>query len=69
MTSLQWSHDASPKLASGGNDNRVIIWKPGYLEPHRELPIHRSAIKALAWSPHHYSQLVTGAGAMLALSL
>ncbi|KAK9868624.1 hypothetical protein WJX84_011785 [Apatococcus fuscideae] len=59
---LKWSHEVDPKLASGGNDNKIIIWKPGYCEPFRELPIHRSAIKALAWSPHHYSQLVTGAG-------
>ncbi|KAK9816251.1 hypothetical protein WJX74_002378 [Apatococcus lobatus] len=59
---LKWSHEVDPKLASGGNDNRVFIFKPGYCEPYRQLPIHRSAIKALAWSPHHHSQLVTGAG-------
>eukprot|EP00871_Galdieria_phlegrea_P001550 jgi/Galph1/2396/GphlegSOOS_G1038.1 len=59
---LRWSYD-DHYLASGGNDNKLLIWKPGI----GNTPIHRfeqhtAAVKAIAWSPHQSGLLVSGGG-------
>ena len=43
---LEWSPDGS-KLASGGNDNLVCLWKngSGFLEPQTVLTGHQAAVK------------------------
>ncbi|CAO3588932.1 unnamed protein product [Absidia cylindrospora] len=58
---LKWSLDGS-MLASGGNDNKLVIWNS-----HENLVLHTfgqhtAAVKALAWSPHERSCLVSGGG-------
>jgi cell division cycle protein 20 (cofactor of APC complex) len=57
---LQWSPDGR-HLASGGNDNKVLIWdRAGRLL--RRLTEHTAAVKALAWCPTKQELLATGGG-------
>ncbi|GAA5840257.1 hypothetical protein JCM3766R1_001440 [Sporobolomyces carnicolor] len=60
VTALEWNDG---ELASGGNDNSVRIFKGFESKPFLKLrKAHSAAIKALAWSPHQSSLLVTGGG-------
>lgn len=59
---LKWSFDDS-KLASGGNDNQLIIWSVKKEKPEKKLGTHSSAVKAIDWSPHKYGYLLSGGGA------
>ncbi|PLW52133.1 hypothetical protein PCANC_00439 [Puccinia coronata f. sp. avenae] len=59
---LKWN-TASNQLASGGNDNRLLIWDAAQ----DQLPLfrfnqHTAAIKALSWSPHQNGLLASGGG-------
>ncbi|TKR93854.1 hypothetical protein L596_008232 [Steinernema carpocapsae] len=58
---LKWSRDKC-FLASGGNDNRLLIWDARLNEPIHSHEKHSAAIKALAWSPHNRGLLVSGGG-------
>jgi WD40 repeat protein len=59
---LRWSPSLS-QLASGGNDNRVLIWDPKRLaKPFLCIKDFKAAVKALAWNPTRPSLLATGAG-------
>ena len=58
---LQWSPD-DRELASGGNDNKVLLWRAGIQTPQQTLTAHKSCVKALAWSPHQAGLLATGGG-------
>ena len=59
---LAWSPDGC-RLASGANDNKVLLWsaKP-FAKPVQELAKHSAAVKALAWSPHKHGLLASGGG-------
>lgn len=56
------------QLASGGNDNKVIVWDAAKFSsnegsvPRFVNTQHRAAVKALAWSPHRRNLLVSGGG-------
>lgn len=62
---LKWSFD-DKYLASGGNDNKLMVWsnqnhsRPN--EPLFRFGSHKAAVKALAWSPHQSGLLVSGGG-------
>ena len=66
---LRWSPDWS-LLASGGNDNRLLLWPAAMLraaggsqtQPLMKFQQHTAAIKALAWSPHRAGLLASGGG-------
>ena len=58
---LQWSLD-DRELASGGNDNTVLVWRAGGSKPQHTLTAHTACVKALAWSPHQAGLLATGGG-------
>ncbi|CAM6002304.1 unnamed protein product [Sphagnum balticum] len=58
---LKWSTD-NGLLASGGNDNLVLVWEPRMGRHIGRLAEHTAAVKALAWSPHRSSELATGGG-------
>lgn len=59
---LKWSPDGS-LLASGGNDNALMIWdlrKPQ--TPLHQFREHKAAVKALAWCPWQKNLIVSGGG-------
>ena len=59
---LKWSLDDS-QLASGGNDNKLMIWSAANLRsPAIKFSEHQAAVKAIAWSPHQNGLLVSGGG-------
>lgn len=58
---LKWSPNDS-LLASGGNDNKLIIWNGNQLRLERKFKSHTSAVKALDWSPHKFGCLISGGG-------
>jgi len=58
---LKWSFDET-QLASGGNDNKLIIWGQNSTLPLAKFSNHTAAVKAIAWSPHQNNLLVTGGG-------
>ena len=59
---LKWSLD-DRRLASGGNDNKLFIWNSAKNEKENKLSAHKSAVKALDWSPYRFGYLLSGGGA------
>ena len=58
---LRWNPDDG-QLASGGNDNKLIIWDKLNVNPLWKFGEHTAAVKAVAWSPHQHSLLASGGG-------
>lgn len=73
---LKWSPDDT-QLASGGNDNKLLVWsaaglgcgetgsrgiRGGFATPMLRFTEHEAAVKALAWSPHARGLLASGGG-------
>ena len=58
---LKWSFDGS-QLASGGNDNNLMIWNLHSTRPMMCNNSHLAAVKAIAWSPHQHNILASGGG-------
>jgi cell division cycle 20-like protein 1 (cofactor of APC complex) len=58
---LEWSPDEQ-HLASGGNDNKLFVWKASYTQPAHRFSDHTAAVKAIAWSPHQHGLLASGGG-------
>lgn len=62
---LAWNASGS-QLASGGNDNAVLLWDAarasGVAAPQLRLTAHSAAVKALAWCPFQSNLLATGGG-------
>ena len=58
---LKWSKDGT-QLASGANDNALMIWDLGYSEPRSTFRSHLAAVKALAWCPWQKNLLASGGG-------
>ena len=58
---LKWSFDGS-QLASGGNDNNLMIWNLHSNKPLMSNSDHIAAVKAIAWSPHQHNILASGGG-------
>ncbi|KAH6769205.1 FIZZY-related 3 [Perilla frutescens var. frutescens] len=58
---LKWSHD-DRELASGGNDNQLLVWNQHSQQPILRLTEHTAAVKAITWSPHQSSLLASGGG-------
>ena len=51
------------QLASGGNDNKMMLWSAYNSEtPIRKFSAHKAAVKAIAWNPHQHGRLATGGG-------
>lgn len=48
---LKWSFD-NQQLASGGNDNKLMIWNLHSAQPLVKFREHTAAVKAIGWSPH-----------------
>ncbi|CAM9098047.1 unnamed protein product [Scytosiphon promiscuus] len=58
---LKWSFD-DKQLASGGNDNKLLIWNAHSTSPVLRFGEHTAAVKAIAWSPHQHGILASGGG-------
>ncbi|TID30348.1 hypothetical protein CANINC_001050 [Pichia inconspicua] len=58
---LKWNLEED-KLASGGNDNKLIVWEGLSNKPLYEFSEHKAAVKAIAWSPHQRGILASGGG-------
>ncbi len=58
---LKWSFDGN-LLASGGNDNKLMIWSLHSNKPLMCNNEHLAAVKAIAWSPHRHNILASGGG-------
>ena len=60
---LKWSSD-DRELASGGNDNQLLIWSPSGASslPVQRFQAHEAAVKAIAWSPHQHGVVASGGG-------
>ncbi len=58
---LKWNSDDN-QLASGGNDNKLMVWDKLSEEPLHKFTEHNAAVKAIAWSPHQRGLLASGGG-------
>ncbi|XP_004209422.2 fizzy-related protein homolog isoform X1 [Hydra vulgaris] len=58
---LKWSPDKQ-LLASGGNDNKLLVWNQSLTTPFQQYNDHTAAVKAIAWSPHQHGLLASGGG-------
>ncbi|KAI7881508.1 WD40-repeat-containing domain protein [Mucor mucedo] len=58
---LQWNNEGT-MLASGGNDNQLLLWDSHSNSIVHRLNQHTAAVKALSWSPHKRGVLVSGGG-------
>ncbi|KAF7726451.1 substrate-specific activator of APC-dependent proteolysis [Apophysomyces ossiformis] len=59
---LKWNSDGS-MLASGGNDNNLMVWSFHDNVLMHKLTQHTAAVKAIGWNPHDRGRLVSGGGA------
>ena len=50
------------QLASGGNDNKLMVWDKLASTPLYRFSDHCAAVKAIAWSPHQHTLLASGGG-------
>lgn len=58
---LKWNADDG-QLASGGNDNKLMVWDGLNETPLWKFSDHTAAVKAIAWSPHQRGLLASGGG-------
>ena len=58
---LRWNMEDG-QLASGGNDNKLMVWDKLNETPVHKFSDHTAAVKAIAWSPHQHSLLASGGG-------
>ncbi|CAG8549524.1 4862_t:CDS:2 [Ambispora gerdemannii] len=58
---LKWNPEGT-QLASGGNDNRLLVWERTQTVPLHKWKHHTAAVKAIAWSPHSHGILSSGGG-------
>lgn len=70
---LKFSPDEPTQLASGGNDNKLLIWDLKMTstssnviglqqQPLHKFTDHTAAVKAIAWSPHQHGLVCSGGG-------
>lgn len=53
---LKWNNEGG-LMASGGNDNCLLVWDWRSRGPLLRITEHVAAVKAIAWSPHQVSFL------------
>ena len=58
---LKWSPNGT-QLASGGNDNLLMVWDAAGDRTLHRLTAHQAAVKALAWCPFQSNLLASGGG-------
>ncbi|KAG6037195.1 hypothetical protein E4U41_005265 [Claviceps citrina] len=58
---LKWNCEDG-QLASGGNDNKLMVWDKLSGSPLWKFSDHTAAVKAISWSPHQRGLLASGGG-------
>ncbi|KAL4951745.1 WD40-repeat-containing domain protein [Aspergillus filifer] len=58
---LRWNTEDG-QLASGGNDNKLLVWDKLNETPLYRFSEHTAAVKAITWSPHQHHLLASGGG-------
>ncbi|KAH8174270.1 hypothetical protein LIA77_05689 [Sarocladium implicatum] len=58
---LRWNCEDG-QLASGGNDNKLMVWDKLSDTPLWKFSDHTAAVKAISWSPHQRGLLASGGG-------
>ncbi|CAO0800914.1 unnamed protein product [Mucor circinelloides] len=58
---LKWNPEGT-MLASGGNDNNLLVWDSHENSIAHRFSQHIAAVKAIAWNPHRRGVLVSGGG-------
>ncbi|KAL2888169.1 Fizzy-related protein -like protein [Ceratocystis lukuohia] len=58
---LKWNCEDG-QLASGGNDNKLMVWDKLSDTPLFKFADHTAAVKAISWSPHQRGLLASGGG-------
>lgn len=58
---LKWNAETN-QLASGGNDNKLLVWDGLSSTPVHRFTDHTAAVKAIAWNPHQHGILASGGG-------
>ncbi|CAH0044203.1 unnamed protein product [Clonostachys solani] len=58
---LRWNCEDG-QLASGGNDNKLMVWDKLSETPLWKFSEHTAAVKAISWSPHQRGLLASGGG-------
>ncbi|KAH7032865.1 WD40-repeat-containing domain protein [Microdochium trichocladiopsis] len=58
---LKWNCEDG-QLASGGNDNKLMVWDKLSDVPLWKFSDHTAAVKAISWSPHQRGLLASGGG-------
>lgn len=58
---LKWNTEDG-QLASGGNDNKLMVWDKLNEAPLYRFSDHTAAVKAITWSPHQHNLLASGGG-------
>ncbi|KAK8917608.1 Fizzy-related [Metarhizium anisopliae] len=58
---LKWNCEDG-QLASGGNDNKLMVWDKLSESPLWKFSDHTAAVKAISWSPHQRGLLASGGG-------
>ncbi|PFH58173.1 hypothetical protein XA68_14077 [Ophiocordyceps unilateralis] len=58
---LKWNCEDG-QLASGGNDNKLMVWDKLSDTPLWKFSDHTAAVKAISWSPHQRGLLTSGGG-------
>ncbi|UNI24472.1 substrate-specific activator of APC-dependent proteolysis [Purpureocillium takamizusanense] len=58
---LKWNCEDG-QLASGGNDNKLMVWDKLSDTPLWKFSDHTAAVKAISWSPHQRGLLASGGG-------
>nr|NP_989485.1 fizzy-related protein homolog [Gallus gallus]AAL31949.1 CDH1-C [Gallus gallus] len=61
LCGVKWSTDHQ-LLASGGNDNKLLVWNHSSLSPVQQYTEHLAAVKAIAWFPHQHGFFASGGG-------
>ncbi|CAO1618070.1 unnamed protein product [Sympodiomycopsis kandeliae] len=61
VCNLEWNTETN-QLASGGNDNKLLVWDSLNNTPLHRFSEHTAAVKAIAWSPHQQGILASGGG-------
>lgn len=58
---LKWSPSGT-QLASGGNDNKLLVWEGLNPSPLHRFADHIAAVKAITWNTHQHGVLASGGG-------